>query len=143
MLNLRHGHWTMLWPVFFFIRRLVFVIGVCGLSDNVVAQIYCFMAPTMAVLMLLALAKPLQNQQTNRLEVYNSFTLLSIAYCLMCFTNFALNAEARYDMGYILVALTIKNIVVNIFVVGSQPVRMCKLRCKSRWMRRHKYKEEW
>ena len=59
MINMRHGHWTMLWPVFFMTRRFIFVIGVCGLSDNVVAQIYCFFAPTMAVLMLLALAKPL------------------------------------------------------------------------------------
>jgi len=29
MLNLRHGKWTMLWPVSFMIRRSLFVIGVC------------------------------------------------------------------------------------------------------------------
>ena len=68
---------------------------------------------------------------------------MSIAYCLMCFTQLALDAEARYNMGYLLVAITIKNIIVNIFIVGSQPARMCKLRCKKRWQRRHLIKEKW
>ena len=35
MVDLRHGKWTILWPLFFMLRRVFFVIGVCGISDNV------------------------------------------------------------------------------------------------------------
>lgn len=68
---------------------------------------------------------------------------MSIAYCLMCFTKLALDAEARYNMGYLLIAITVKNIVVNILIIGSEPVRMCKLRCKKRWLNRHQIKKRW
>lgn len=33
MLNLRHGKWTMLYPLVFMIRRLLFVFAVCILID--------------------------------------------------------------------------------------------------------------
>ena len=33
MLNLRHGHWTMLWPVFFMARRALLVLGVILLIE--------------------------------------------------------------------------------------------------------------
>ena len=34
MLQLRHGKWTMLWPIFFMIRRTIFVIAVCFLMEH-------------------------------------------------------------------------------------------------------------
>ena len=77
-----------------------------------------FMIPTVAVMTLLALVKPLADRQTNRMEVYNSFTLLCIAYCLLCFTPFAADPGARYQIGFALVFLTCQNIVVNIAIVS-------------------------
>ena len=32
MLNLRHGKGTMLWPILFMVRRVLFVVGVCALT---------------------------------------------------------------------------------------------------------------
>ena len=86
MLNRRHGQWTLLWPVFFMGRRIIFVIAVCALVDQTVFQIILFMLPTIAVMMLLALVKPLADLPSNRLEIYNSFVILLLIYCLMCFT---------------------------------------------------------
>ena len=137
MIDMKRGHWTMLWPTFFMTRRVLFTVGVCAMTEYAAIQIYFFIFPTIAVMMLLALVKPLQGLQTNRLEIYNSFTLLLIGYCLMCFTQFVLDAGERYNVGYALVALTIKNIIVNIVIVGKEPVRMCKMRCKKRWQSRH------
>ena len=138
MINLRHGFYTMLWPIMFLVRRILFVIAVCGVYNVVAIQLLMFMLPTMAVMMILALVKPLADLPTNRLEIYNSFSLLMMTYCIMCFTPFALDAEARYTMGYVMVILTVLNIGVNIYVIGKQPARMCKLKCKNRWRRRGK-----
>ena len=55
---------------------------------------------------LLGLVKPLEDQQTNRLEIYNSFSLLCITYCLLCFTSFVADPGTRYDIGFVLVILT-------------------------------------
>ena len=33
MLNQRRGHWTMLWPIFFMLRRIIFVVAVCLLKE--------------------------------------------------------------------------------------------------------------
>ena len=133
MLNLRHGHWTMLWPVLFLVRRVFFVIAICGLYKTIALQIVFFLVPSLVVMATLGLVKPLSDLPTNRLEMYNAFSLLCLTYCLMCFTPFAIDAEARYTMGYVMVILTVLNILINVYVVGSGPARMCKLRCKNRW----------
>ena len=57
-------------------------------------------------MMVLAHFKPLITMQSNKLETYNSFTILTMIYCLMCFTELTLDPEARYTMGYVLVILT-------------------------------------
>ena len=94
-------------------------------------------------MMVLSHFKPLQTLQSNKLETYNSFVILNMIYCLMCFTELALDPEARYTMGYVLVALTAQNIMVNIYVVSQDPVRRGYLRCKVRYHRRHQIKKEW
>ena len=59
MLNLRHGHYGMLWPIMFLVRRILFVAAVCGVYNVVAIQILMFMLPTIIVMMILALVKPL------------------------------------------------------------------------------------
>ena len=123
MLNLKNGRWTFLWPVFFIARRVLFVVGVCALVNYASMQLIMFIMPTLAVMMLLALVKPLEDNAANKIETYNSFMILMMTYCLMCFTPLALDEIARYTMGYVMVFLTTKNIVVNIYVVSRAPVR--------------------
>ena len=137
MLNLRHGSLTFLWPVFFIVRRVLFVIGVCLLVKYTSLQLILFLCPTIAVMVILCTVKPLEDQPTNWMEIYNSIMILLMTYCLMCFTPFVLDAMARYTMGYVLVILTVKNIVVNIYFVARNPVRQSYLRCKVRWAKRH------
>ena len=138
MLNLRHGSLTFLWPVFFIVRRVLFVVAVCLLVKYTSLQIILFLYPTIAVMVILCTVKPLEDEPTNRMEIYNSVMILCMTYCLMCFTPFALDARARYTMGYVLVLLTCKNIFVNIYFVARNPMRESYLRCKVRWAKRQK-----
>jgi len=61
MLNLRHGKATMLWPLAFMVRRMLFVVAVCFLIDYTEMQIIFFMVPTIASTAILAGVKPLEN----------------------------------------------------------------------------------
>ena len=143
MIDLRHGQGTMLWPILFMVCRVLFVVGVCALAVRTEIQLILFMTPTLACMLVLAHYKPLRTSQYNNLEIYNSFMILLMTYCLMCFTNFALDPEARYTMGYVLVFLTAKNIVVNIYIVSQDPFRRSYLRCKVRYYSRQQIKQKW
>lgn len=136
MLNLRHGKLTMIWPCLFMIRRTLFVVGVCFLVQYGALQIFLFLVPTIISMAVLASIKPLVDAPANRLEVFNSFTILLMIYCLMCFTPFAINPEARHLIGYVLVFLIASNIVLNIVIVSLNPVRQSCKRCKKRWAKR-------
>ena len=74
--------------------------------------------PTLAVMILLGLVEPLSSRHQNRVEIFNNFMILVMSYCLISFTDYAPDPEARYTMGYGLVVLTIFNIVVNVWIVG-------------------------
>ncbi len=76
------------------------------------------MLPTLACMVVLASIRPLEDLPANKLETYNSFMILLMTYCLMCFTPLALDPEARYTMGFVLVFLSAKNIAVNIYLVS-------------------------
>lgn len=138
MLNLRHGKWTMLFPLVFMLRRILFVIAVCFLMDYTEAQVMLFMAPTMLNLSILAGVHPLEDLPTNRMETFNSCMVMSMIYCLLCFTPLALDPGARYLMGFMMIGLVGFNILVNIVVVSITPARHSCLRCKSRYAKRRK-----
>ena len=80
--------------------------------------------------------EPLINRQDNAIEMYNSFSILLLTYCLLCLTQFVPDANARYQVGFGMIGLTGQNILVNIYIVGRQPVRELFLRCRAKWIHR-------
>lgn len=87
-------------------------------------------------MVVLGVVEPLKNRGENKLEIYNSFTILLLSYCLLSFTPYVLDADARYQVGFGMVILTVQNIVVNMVIVGKDPVRMVYLRCRRNYIRR-------
>ena len=61
--------------------------------------------------------EPLPTLYANRIEIYNSFSILLLIYCLLCLTQFVPDANARYQVGFGMIGLTGQNILVNIFIV--------------------------
>ena len=101
------------------------------------------MGPTIAVMILLAIVKPLSDQKANWIEIYNCVTLLFMSYCLLTFTSFVNNPDTKYQIGFFVVFLTVQSLVINIYLVSQDPGRVCKLRCKNRWTRRHSIKRKY
>ena len=82
------------------------------------------------------------DRRENRIEIFNNFIILVLSYCLFCFTDFVPDANGRYSMGYVMAALTILNIIINLFFVGQGPFRKLKLRCKQKMLIRKAQKEK-
>ena len=142
MVDLRHyKRSALLWSIFFLGRRILFAIGAIFLVNYPTFQIHLFIFPTVAVLMMVGLAEPLPTPFENKQEVYNNFTILVLQYCLLCFTEFVPKAETRYNMGYLMILLTIQNIVISLVFIAVPPIRMIRLRIKRCQVRRQ-YKKK-
>ena len=67
MIDLRHRRASaLLWSIFFLGRRITFAIGVIFLIDYPVFQIQLFIIPTLAVLIMVGIAEPLETPFENK-----------------------------------------------------------------------------
>ena len=91
--------------VSFFVRRLIFVIGIFyleSLSLNLFLQMSC----TFAVLVLLLALKPLADTKSQRLEVFNECTILALNYILLFFSDAIDTAADRSTIGYVYLGIS-------------------------------------
>ena len=96
MITTKKNPKAMLFPLIFFARRILLVVTVCAMIDYPVFQIFFFMIPTIAQMINLGQIEPMLHQSDNRVEIYNSFSILLLTYCLLCFTQFIPDAATRY-----------------------------------------------
>ena len=106
MINTKKSKYAMLDPLFFFARRTLLVIAVVAMVDYPTFQIMFFIFPTMVQMVNLGEVEPLSTRKANRMELYNSWSILNIMYCLLCLTMFVPDANARYQVGFAMIALT-------------------------------------
>ena len=116
------------------------MVAVCGLAKYITMQIFLFMIPSMVSLCIIAGIKPLETILDNRLEAFNCITVMLISYCLMTFTPLAIDPMARYTMGFVMFALTILDIAVNIVLVAVDPIKKISRKCKVCYRKRDKLK---
>ena len=117
--------------------------AVCMLYDNNVMQILFYMLPTLILMCHLGMVHPLRELRDNRIEMYNCFTIMCLSYCLMCYTPYVYDAEARYQIGFFMIGLIAQNLLVNIYLVGKDPLRMMILKCRHNFRNRKQIKAKW
>ena len=82
------------------------------------------------MIIVIGMLEPLVDPFTNKLELYNNFSIILLVYCLLLFTDFVPDALARYKIGYVMIFLTSQNIIVNLIFIGKDPIRHLFLRYK-------------
>ena len=137
MVRVRRSQHAMLFPILFFLRRIIIAVAVIVLIDYPTCQIFLFILPTNMVLMHLGTFRPLITKADNNLEIYNSYTIFCLTYCLLCLTQYVSDGHARYQVGYAIVILTCQNILINIFIIGKTPIRKLFLKWRQRWRKRY------
>ena len=118
MIDSKNNPSAILWCVVFFVRRITFTASIFFLDKYVTFQIITYFMATLAVMMIIGLVEPLQTKQENTVELLNNFDLLLITYSLFSFTDFVPDPDARYLMGYFLIFITVKQISINLLLIG-------------------------
>lgn len=90
-----------------------------------------FTYPTLAVVILLGLAQPLESPYDNRIEMFDSVTVLLLSYCLFCFTDFVPDPNMRYQIGFWMILMTCQNIFINIYLMSRDPFKQMIAKLKN------------
>lgn len=74
----------------------------------------------------------MEDKRLNNMEYFNESMLMLVMYCLMCFTDFVPDEDARALMGTVCQVLVYSHIVFNLSFTSIDFVLDLKLRYK-RW----------
>ena len=80
-----------------------------------------FVYPTLAVLIIIGQVRPFENNHDNKLELYNTYSIILLSYTLFCFTDWVDSPVRRYNIGYAMIFLTFQNIFVNLLIIVREP----------------------
>ena len=128
-----------MYPLLFYVRRILFAVAILYMRTVIAFQLMFYILPTLAVLMLLGWCKPMQSRFYNLLEVYNNGSVMLLAYCLLCLTDFVPGPFIRNVIGFVMVVLTFQNLFVNLYLIAIGPVMTAIMIWKKYWTRnRHK-----
>ena len=133
--------WSMIDPLFYYIRRWIFAFVVIFLNDYPFFQIAFLIINNLIELILEVFDIPSFFYTNNSLEMYNNYSILLITQCMLCFTDWVYDPDARTSVGWVMIILTSQNILVNLFLTSKQIVMdgysMLKLLCH---LRKHRNK---
>ena len=119
-------------PMMLVVRRIVFIFMVTVMRDHLLVQLAAqtFMALGMAI--FLHGSRPLESKFANNVEIGNEYTTLTLAYFLMCFTDFVPESSTRYDLGAYYIYVKFANIGVHLFIMLFSSVCLSKKSCQRR-----------
>ena len=141
MIDLKENPNAVLWCTLFCLRRAVFAFALV-FTTNPCLQLMAFCFPTIAVIILLGQISPLAEKIDNKIENYDNITVLLLSYCLFLFTDFVPDAFIRYQVGFFMIFLTTQNIIVNIYIMSKEPVKLLVEKLKYWWTNRQRLKKK-
>jgi hypothetical protein len=106
----------LLWPAFFFARRLVISIMVLQTDMHITWQLGITMALIAVSCYLIGSTDAHKSVFHRRLEVFNEICLSLALYTLLCFSPWIEEANAKIAIAYVLIAIIGLHCVVNLTV---------------------------
>jgi hypothetical protein len=141
MIDLNQNPNAVLWCTLFCFRRAVFAFALI-FTTNPCLQLMAFCFPILAVIIMLGLISPLAEKFDNKIELYDSLTILLLSYCLFLFTDFVPDAFIRYQVGFFMIFLTAQNILINVYLMSKEPVKLLFEKLKYWWTNRERLKKK-
>jgi hypothetical protein len=137
--NLKHKPDSVyLFNTFFCLRRFCVGLSTIYRSDLLIVNIYVNVFSSLLIIKFLFDYKPLNSRLLNGFEIVNETFTLFITYFMFLFTDFILDVEYRYKLGYRFVAFVGFIFFVNVALVFIDMVRSAKIQGK-----RTKYQKKW
>lgn len=128
------NRWALLYNSFFIGRRLIFALIIVMLKDHQALQVIFFFYQCLIVFVYIIHAKPFDDSQLNKIELFNEACILTTAYHLLVFTDFIPDDETydsvRYAFGISMVVVTGVNVIVNTSIMMGKTCKKIRNSCR-------------
>lgn len=111
------SRWVLFYPVYFIIRRTIFMVAAFSLYMHVVIQLACVLLITMVSAVFILQVKPFEERLVNQLEVMNECFTLALIYVVFCFTDLVESPLDRYRIGFVFIAGMSLCIFVHLYFI--------------------------
>ena len=114
---------SLIYPVYFVIRRALFCLVTLVLHQNVILQLSCNYILTLISIAYLTTFVPFEEPLEYRLELMNEcFTIFVIDLCFL-FTNLDPDRTRKYKWGYLLIVVIFSSLAVHVVFLLKQTIR--------------------
>ncbi|CDW82938.1 UNKNOWN [Stylonychia lemnae] len=121
---------SLLYNVFFVLRRFTFAMMITILQDHPNAQVQLLIVQCILLIIFVQASRPFESTLLNNLEVFNEICILGVAYHLQIFTDYVPDVNIQYSAGWAIIAITVFNIVTNMGVMIYQTYLQLKVKLK-------------
>ena len=98
-------------------------------------QILCFL--TSLFIILIVKLRSIANQEKRHLEMFNESMIMFSCYHMFCFTNFNLDGEQKYRMGYSIIIFMAITFLWNIYKMINKNVSLWRSKKRLQQRRVH------
>ena len=120
----------LIYPIFFFIRRLILSASVIYTSTHLIVQIYGFAGMTTAMIILVGHVKPFKLQKRNKVEILNEVCILLIMYQTFCFSDFLPSPRIKFYIGYFFSFIIVAHFLTTLVTQFQSSFKIIKRRMK-------------
>ena len=79
------------------------------------------------MMMFLIFVKPFDSKVVNYIEIFNEICILLCIYCMIVYTDFNLDKDIKWNVGWVICAVVALNIIVNVAVLGYYAIKKFKV----------------
>ena len=115
-LNTKHQARSLMYPVWFLTRRLIFSICVVAGGARPVGQVMTVLVCSLLMWCLLLWCRPYDTYDYQALQLFNEAMILLACIHMLCFTGFVADDSGRNALGFTLILLVIIVAFVNMLV---------------------------
>eukprot|EP00347_Sterkiella_histriomuscorum_P017396 403349537 len=126
------------------LRRLIFTYFAVICYEYPYIQLQALIFMSMLLMMYLKFIKPFESSLMNLMEFINEGCILTVAYNLTLFTDYQPDPDRQYQIGWVLITVTVFDMLLNILVMLYQAIKNFKTKlrqliqkCKN--LRKQKY----
>ena len=128
----------------YMLRRIIYV-GSAFSTTNSTFQLLGLLYVNLVVLIYQASVKPLELRTRNKLELFNENCIILSCFFFVCFTDFVLDKESQYMVGWGFCMVIFLNLAVNcIFILTHffHNIKMIHSKYSSLFKQKTCYKEK-
>ena len=139
-LSMDYGPIVLIHPCFFMLRRLIMAVIVVVFRNFFWMQLFLTAISNIASVILIGYADYFENPQKRKMDLANEVLVMSMLYCIFCFSSFVPDIETRFKIGYFCCVVEAFALVGNIQLIMSSTIRVMIVKIKVWFSKQHKAK---